>query len=253
MLRLPRLDNNRLATLIGILEATLLWQQAVFPNAIPRDLALLLGGGAVAAHGTVTNKKDKCPDPEPLIIPIAQEPPLAPPPDPDRFTVAMAFTAKWEGGEVNHPSDPGGHTNLGVTQATYNTYRALKKLAPRSVKHLNKKEAEAVYRRLFWIREYDLCCLPLAVAMFDTGVNFRGPNDSIRFMQQALGVGVDGAWGPMTQAAFEKANTPETALKIVEGRIAYRHQRVKQHPPSHAFLTGWLNRDNDLADTVRRL
>ena len=33
----------------------------------------------------------------------------------DIFGLAHAFTAKWEGGFVNHPNDPCGATNYGVS------------------------------------------------------------------------------------------------------------------------------------------
>ena len=31
----------------------------------------------------------------------------------------LPFILKWEGGLVNHPNDPGGLTNMGVTIATW--------------------------------------------------------------------------------------------------------------------------------------
>jgi lysozyme family protein len=102
--------------------------------------------------------------------------------------------------------------------------------------------------------------LPLAVVHFDTSVNF-GVGGATKFLQSVLGVGVDGIWGPfapaatcrITQGAFEKANTRETAQAIVEAWIRYRYQRVAQVSSQRVFLQGWLNRDNALLALVRRL
>ena len=39
------------------------------------------------------------------------------------FTASMPFILRWEGGYVNHPADPGGATNKGVTQKVYDDWR----------------------------------------------------------------------------------------------------------------------------------
>lgn len=35
------------------------------------------------------------------------------------FEFCLEEILEWEGGYANHPSDPGGETNRGVTKATY--------------------------------------------------------------------------------------------------------------------------------------
>ena len=42
----------------------------------------------------------------------------------DEFVAALPFVLRWEGGFVNHPNDPGGATNAGVTQAVYDDLEA---------------------------------------------------------------------------------------------------------------------------------
>jgi len=37
----------------------------------------------------------------------------------DNFERSLALVLQHEGGYVNHPSDPGGRTNLGVTQRVW--------------------------------------------------------------------------------------------------------------------------------------
>jgi len=49
------------------------------------------------------------------------------------FATCLGKVLKHEGGYVNHPKDPGGATNKGVIQRTYDTWRKSMGLAPRSV------------------------------------------------------------------------------------------------------------------------
>lgn len=37
----------------------------------------------------------------------------------DYFVVAMEHVFEWEGGEVNDPRDPGGHTKFGISKRSY--------------------------------------------------------------------------------------------------------------------------------------
>jgi lysozyme family protein len=39
------------------------------------------------------------------------------------FEAALPFVLRWEGGFVDHPNDPGGRTNQGVTQKVYDDWR----------------------------------------------------------------------------------------------------------------------------------
>jgi lysozyme family protein len=169
------------------------------------------------------------------------------------FESALAFTQQWEGGFVDHPNDPGGRTNFGITQATYIQWRRQKSLPQLDVLWIQPQEVKWIYWENYWIpAKCPEMILPLAVAHFDTSVNF-GVGGATKFLQSVLGVGVDGIWGPITQGAFGKANTRETAQAIVESRIRYRYQRVAQAPSQRVFLQGWLNHDNALLALVRRL
>jgi lysozyme family protein len=40
----------------------------------------------------------------------------------DNFNKCLDMLLKHEGGYVDHPQDPGGQTNLGVTKATYDAF-----------------------------------------------------------------------------------------------------------------------------------
>lgn len=67
-----------------------------------------------------------------------------------RFQACLAFTLKWEGGKSNDPHDPGGRTMEGVTQATYDAYRAKKVLRRRDVFTIEAAERDEIYRNEYW-------------------------------------------------------------------------------------------------------
>lgn len=145
----------------------------------------------------------------------------------DVFQDALGFVAKWEGGEVNDPQDPGGHTNLGVTQATYDSYRASKGLPKQSVSNITKEEAERIYRENYWeasgAAEVAQTNPQLAIAMFNTAVNC-GPAVAQRFKEES------------------------------GGDVGKFLQLQKQYYQSlngfQRFGEGWMNRTNDLASKL---
>ncbi len=164
----------------------------------------------------------------------------------DNLTVALTFTLKWEGGFVDNPLDPGGATNKGVTQSVYNAYRTSKGIGTQSVKLITDAEVHDLYETRYWNpSKAELMTLPLGVAQFDTAVLF-GVNGAIKFLQQALNIEADGIFGPQTNASLENHNNKDTALSLVDKRIAFHRQRVASNPSQEVFLQGWLNRANDL-------
>lgn len=185
-------------------------------------------------------------DTRPPVMPVKPTLVSKPQPTSDALAKALKFTLLWEGGYVNHPDDPGGATNKGVTQGTYNTYRINNRLSTRGVDLITDAEVHDIYLSMYWKpSQASVMVLPLAIAHFDTAVNF-GVGGAIEFLQEALEISADGIFGPGTQAALLANNNAHTAQKIVRGRIHYRKQRVNSNPTQEVFLTGWLNRDNDL-------
>lgn len=88
------------------------------------------------------------------------------------FPQALRHVLNYEGGYVNHPQDPGGATNRGVTQATYDGWRRSKGLEKRSVKNIEMLEVEQIYFQNYWLK-VGAHQLPAALGfvMFDAAVN----------------------------------------------------------------------------------
>lgn len=90
------------------------------------------------------------------------------------FQRALAFVLRWEGGYVDHPQDPGGATNMGITQATYDRWRRSQGLPTRPVRDISREEAAAIYRVWYWAplaARYAKQDPALALALFDLSVN----------------------------------------------------------------------------------
>lgn len=90
----------------------------------------------------------------------------------------------YEGGKVNDPKDPGGKTNMGVTQRTFSAWLKSQGLPWRDVYSITKAEASAICKPGYWDKVggdsldwgYDLC-------VADTAFN-SGPGRAIPWREQ---------------------------------------------------------------------
>lgn len=163
------------------------------------------------------------------------------------FREALKFTLKWEGGFVDDPVDPGGATNFGITQGTYNAYRDGKKLPRQSVKLITRLEVEDCYQKRYWepSHAYELP-LPVAIAVFDTAVQWGvAGGDSLilgHFHQKEKSQQVSG----FAALKASKESPQHLADQICDARAARRLRVVEKRPQMKKFLRGWQNRDADL-------
>mgnify|MGYP001042652692 CR=1 FL=1 len=139
------------------------------------------------------------------------------------FDTCLPLILAYEGGYVNHPADPGGATNKGVTQATYNAWRKAQGLAARSVKASTAAEVSTIYRNSYWNAvKADELPAGVDLATFDPAVN-SGPSRGAKWLQGAVGATVDGAIGPKTLLAVAKADAVATVKKICALRTSFLH------------------------------
>ena len=143
-----------------------------------------------------------------------------------------------EGGFVNHPKDPGGATNFGVTQAVYDSYRRNNKLALRPVLGIKMEEVRAIYKMMYWdvIRGEQL---PRGVdyAVLDLAIN-SGVSRAIRYLQLACGLKDDGIIGPRTLEAANKLDPKTLVLNIMSRRASF----LAQLRTFSTFGKGWMRR-----------
>lgn len=153
------------------------------------------------------------------------------------FDKSLTRALKHEGGYVDHPKDPGGATNMGVTLATFREY--VKKNGTKSdLKRITREQVAEVYYRHYWLAvKGDLLPAGLDYAMFDFGVN-SGPRRAIEFLQRILGVTADGKIGPITLAAVGKADTANLIAQLCDNRLAW----LRTLGAWSTFGRGWTSR-----------
>lgn len=154
------------------------------------------------------------------------------------YEASLDAVLKHEGGYVNHPKDPGGATNKGVTQAVYDGYRKRNGLRTLSVKSIADHEVGTIYKTQYWdaVRGDDL---PSGIdyCTFDFAVN-SGPGRSVRFLQEILGVMPDGLVGNITLAAAKDADSKDAINRVCDKRMAF----LKGLPTWGTFGKGWTSR-----------
>ncbi len=165
------------------------------------------------------------------------------------FDHALAAVLKHEGGYVNHPRDPGGATNKGVTQAVYDDWRGKHELAKQSVKLITPAEVMAIYKRLYWdaVRGDDLPA-GLDYCLFDFAVN-SGVKRASRYLQRAAGVIDDGQIGANTLAAVKLVPPRRLIDAVCSARLAF----LKNLSTFDTFGKGWTRRVDDVRIKAKAL
>ena len=159
------------------------------------------------------------------------------------FDSALSFVLAKEGGFVNDPADPGGATNKGVTQLTYDGYRAKNRLPKRDVRQIQNTEVRDIYRSIWDSLKCDLLPAKTAEVLFDFAVN-SGVSRAAKKLQALVGLKEDGLIGTQSINVLKHHVDTELASKLLDAREAYYHSIALG--PKQKFLNGWLNRLTDL-------
>ncbi len=159
----------------------------------------------------------------------------------DRFESCLREVLRHEGGYSDHPSDPGGATNMGITRKTLARWRKISPwtdLPKSAVRALSRAEAAQIYRASYW-NPCKAAAMPAGVdlVVFDFAVN-SGPDRAVRILQAALGVAADGEVGPKTLAAIGQAE-PKTLIDTVCDRRLMFLRGLAAFP---VFGRGWTSR-----------
>ena len=157
----------------------------------------------------------------------------------EQFDEALKRVLVHEGGYANHPADPGGATNKGVTQRVYDGWRRRQGKALASVRHITATEVAAIYRFQYW-DEIRADAMPPGVdyVVFDGAVN-SGPAQAVKWLQRALGVIADGQVGTATLDALDRHRDHDALIADVLSRRLAMLNSLRTWP---TFGKGWSRR-----------
>lgn len=152
-----------------------------------------------------------------------------------------------EGGFVNHPKDPGGITNMGVTKRVYEEWVG-HEVSEQDMRDLEEDDVRPIYKKNYWDRvKGDKLPDGLDMCVFDFGVN-AGTGRAAKYLQTMIGTTADGGIGPNTLKAL-KAYVKENGL--VETIKKYQANRQDYYESLSTFETfgrGWTHRNEDTTE-----
>ena len=157
----------------------------------------------------------------------------------DNFDKCLELMLKHEGGYVHHELDPGGRTNLGVTQRVWEEWTG-HEVDEKQMRALTPELVAPLYKRKYWdaVRADDLVS-GVDYAVFDVAVN-SGAGRAIKFLQSCVGVDADGGFGPRTLAAVKVAEQdPARLIELYSARRLEFLQSLRTFP---TFGRGWSRR-----------
>jgi lysozyme family protein len=159
------------------------------------------------------------------------------------FDITTSWLLVHEGGYVDNPKDPGGATNYGVTQKTYDGYRKRMGLPTQTVRSITMDEVLAIYKTQYWEKIMgDELPAGLDYAVYDFAVN-SGPKRAVQCLQELLGANVkaDGIMGNQTLGALAELG-PEDMRALIEAYCEKRLNWMKTLKTFATFGTGWTRR-----------
>lgn len=149
------------------------------------------------------------------------------------FNQAVQKVLVHEGGFVDHPNDPGGATNHGITQrvAREHGYTG-------DMRDFPVERAREIYRMSYWIpiRADDLPD-QLRLPVFDAAVN-SGVRRAVQWLQELVGTTQDGVIGPITLAAVRRHDPERLAARYNARRLMF----LANLNHFNSFGRGWVRR-----------
>ena len=158
----------------------------------------------------------------------------------ENFDKCLKMLLKHEGGFVNHPDDPGGITNLGVTKKVYDEWIG-RESTEQEMRDLTPDDVGPIYKKNYWNRvKGDSLYSGLDWACFDWAVN-SGSGRPAKAVQRAVGATQDGAIGPATLALVMEKD-PKFIIEYV---YDVRQGFYESLDTFKTFGRGWTRRNKE--------
>lgn len=160
------------------------------------------------------------------------------------FNHSLREILQHEGGFSNDAQDPGGRTNLGVTQAVYEKWIG-HKVDEKIMRGLTPQLVGPLYKKEYWAKvRGDELPIGLDLSVFDFAVN-AGVSRAGRYLQRVVGLPAeqqDGVVGPKTIAATTEFVRNKGLLRTIERYADARREYYPRLPHFPRFGRGWMRR-----------
>ena len=165
------------------------------------------------------------------------------------FELSLQKVIEHEGGYVNHPADPGGMTNLGVTKRVWEEWVG-HPVGEKEMRALTAAQVAPLYKRKYWDAIHgDQLPSGLDYCLFDTAIN-SGVGRASKFIQEMVGVAADGAIGNKTLLAIGQFKDVKMLVdEYCDKRLDFL-QKLKTWP---VFGKGWGRRVADVRESATRM
>ena len=155
------------------------------------------------------------------------------------FAKSISVVLEHEGGYVNHPDDPGGRTNMGITQKVYEEYLN-RPVTEEEMKNIKIEDVQTIYKTNYWDKvKGDNLPSGVDFCVFDWAVN-SGVSRASKALQKIVGVKEDGVIGPVTIKKTFEHNSGSIITSFAEKREDF-YKKLKTFD---TFGKGWLVRNN---------
>ena len=168
----------------------------------------------------------------------------------ENFDACFDLMLAHEGGYVDHPKDPGGRTNLGVTQRVWEEWLG-RPVSEKEMRALTPAMVKPLYKRKYWdaVRADDLVA-GVDYCVFDVAVN-SGPGRAIKLLQSCVGATPDGGFGSITMALTKKAE--QDPARLIELYCAKRLEFLQSLRTFETFGKGWSRRVQEVKDKALKM
>ena len=151
-----------------------------------------------------------------------------------------------EGGYVNHPKDPGGETNMGVTKRVYEDFGGTK-----DMKELTREDVEPIYKKNYWDRvKGDDLPEGLDLMIFDFAVN-AGTGRAAKFIQRLVNTTVDGGIGPNTLGKIKEYVVTYGIEETITSYALMRQNYYESLSTFDTFGRGWTRRVSEVTEKAK--
>ena len=157
------------------------------------------------------------------------------------FFYSLELVLKHEGGFVDHPEDPGGATNKGITHKTYSEFLGRPLEDVDELKNIPDEHVQIIYKDGYWDKiKADELPGGLDFATFDWAVN-SGPSRAAKNLQSLVNATEDGIIGPRTLELIKQRDPIMLINELANRRDSY-YRSLKTFG---TFGKGWLRRNKE--------